>query len=149
MKNQLEHIVKMTIETQNQHIRQFSRVDITMKLKIIQQQKALFHKLKSVHSDVDNTVLTLASLVLAVNYELGKLDDVNLNVMKIRSKNIKKRVKREKLLGYWAIVRTLKLEQNMSLRQIAQYLKKYHRLDVAHSTIYELWKEIEGEHNEK
>ena len=124
-------------------------MDITTKLKILDLQKQLFHKLKSVHSDVDNTVLTLASLILAIDTVVKGLDDVNLNAIKLRGKNSKTKVKRQKLLGYWAIVRTLKLEQNMSFRDIATYFAKYHKLDVSYSTVYELWNELENNTNIK
>ena len=139
-----ETITKMNQESQNQKLRLFAKVDISTKLKILDLQKQLFHKLKSVHSDVNNTVLTLCSLILAVDTIEKKLDDVNLNAIKLRGKNIKTKVKREKVLGYWAIVRTLKLEQNMSFRDIATYFIKYHRLEVSYSTIYELWIELEN-----
>ena len=87
--------------------------------------------------------MTLCSLILAVDTIEKKLDDVNLNAIKLRGKNIKTKVKREKVLGYWAIVRSLKLEQNMSFRDISAYFAKYHKLNVSYSTVYELWKEIE------
>ena len=139
-----ETITKMNQESQNQRLRLFAKVDITTKLKILASQKQLFHRLKSVHSDIDNTVLTLCSLILAIDLIANELDDVNLNAIKLRGKNSKAKVKRQKVLGYWAIVRTLKLEQNMSFRDIATYFAKYHRLDVSYSTIFELWNEIEN-----
>ena len=138
-----ETITKMNQESQNQKLRLFAKVDISTKLKILDLQKQLFHKLKSVHSDVNNTVLTLCSLILAVDTIEKKLDDVNLNAIKLRGKNIKTKVKREKVLGYWAIVRSLKLEQNMSFRDISAYFAKYHKLDVSYSTIFELWNKLE------
>ena len=138
-----ESLTKLNQDSQNQKLRLFAKVDITTKLKILDLQKQLFHKLKSVHSDVDNTVLTLASLILAIDTVVKGLDDVNLNAIKLRGKNSKTKVKRQKVLGYWAIVRTLKLEQNMSFRDIATYFAKYHKLDVSYSTIYELWNELE------
>lgn len=140
----IEILTKMSIEAQNQQLRLFAKVDITTKLKILEHQKALFHKQKGAYSDVDNAVMTLASLILAIHFIVGKLDDVNLNAIKLRGKNNKVKVKRQKILGYWAIVRTLKLEQNFSFRKIAQYLKKYHKLEVSYSTIYELWNELEN-----
>lgn len=149
MDNFLESLTKMSIETQNQRLRLFAKVDIVTKLKILQYQKQLFHKLKATYGDVDNSILTLSSIVLAVDTIVKELDGVNLNAMKLRSKSIKKKIKREKLLGYWAVVRTLKLEQHMSYRQIAQYLKKYHRLDVAHSTVFEIWNELENINNKE
>ena len=139
-----ETIVKMNQQSQNQKLRLFAKVDITTKLKILDLQKQLFHKLKSVHSDVDNTVLTLSSLILAIDAIEKEFDDVNLKAIKLRAKNSKTKVKRQKVLGYWAIVRTLKLEQNMSFRDIATYFAKYHKLEVSYSTVYELWNELEN-----
>ena len=144
-----ERLTKLNQESQNQRLRLFAKVDITTKLKILQHQKSIFHQLKSVNSDVDNTVLTLASLILAVESEVSKLDDVNLNAIKLRGQNKKAKVKRQKVLGYWAIVRTLKLEQKMSFRQISEYFSKYHKLQVSYSTIYELWIELEKHTNNK
>jgi hypothetical protein len=139
-----ESITKLNLESQNQRLRLFAKVDITTKLKILTSQKQLFHKLKSAYGDKDNTILTLASLVLAVDLVAKELDDVNLNAIKLRGKNTKTKVKRQKVLGYWAIVRTLKLEQNMSFRDIATYFAKYHKLEVSYSTVYELWNELEN-----
>ena len=139
-----ESITKMNQESQNKRLRLFAKVDITTKLKILASQKQLFHKLKNTHSDVDNTVLTLCSLILAIDLIANELDDVNLNAIKLRGKNIKTKVKRQKLLGYWAIVQTLKIEQNMSFRDISAYFAKYHKLEVSYSTIYELWNELEN-----
>lgn len=139
-----ESITKLNLESQNQRLRLFAKVDITTKLKILTSQKQLFHKLKSAYGDKDNIILTLASLVLAVDLVAKELDDVNLNAIKLRGKNNKAKIKRQKVLGYWAIVRTLKLEQNMSFRDIATYFVKYHKLEVSYSTVYELWNELEN-----
>ena len=78
-----ESLTKLNQDSQNQKLRLFAKVDITTKLKILDLQKQLFHKLKSVHSDVDNTVLTLASLILAIDTVVKGLDDVNLNAIKL------------------------------------------------------------------
>ena len=141
--NNCESITKLNQESQNQRLRLFAKVDISSKLKILVSQKELFHKLKSSYGDIDNTVLTLCSLILAVDLIANELDNVNLNAIKLRAKNSKSKIKRQKVLGYWAIVRSLKLEQNMSFRDISAYFAKYHKLDVSYSTIYELWNELE------
>ena len=88
--------------------------------------------------------MTLSSLVLAIDSVVKELDDVSFNAIKLRGKNNKNKIKREKLLSYWGIVRTLKLEQNMSFRDIAIYFGKYHRLEISYSTIYRLWNELEN-----
>ena len=143
----IETITKFSLEMQNQNLRLFARVGLQTKLQILQLQKQLFHKLKNTHGDVDNTILTLSSLVLAIDAVAKELDNVNLNAIKLRGKNNKAKIKRQKVLGYWAIVRTLKLEQNMSFRDIAIYFAKYHKLEVAHTTIHGLWKELENHTN--
>ena len=145
----MEKITQRTYESQNQQLRLFARVALPMKLQILQLQKPLFHKLKGTYGDVDNSALTLASLILAIDSVAKELDDVNLNAIKMRGKNNKPKIKREKVLGYWAIVRTLKLEQSMSFRDISIYLKKYHKFEVSYSTIYELWNELENNTNNK
>lgn len=142
-----EKITKIDQEAQNQKLRLFAKVDLKTKIQILEQQKQLFHKLKSAHSDTENTILTLASLILAIDAVAKELDDVNLNAIKLRSKNNKSKIKRQKLMGYWVIVRTLKLQQNMSFRDIATYFKKYHKLQISYSTVYEIWNELEKKGN--
>ena len=139
-----ETITKMNQESQNQELRLFAKVDITTKLKILDQQKSIFHRLRGFYSDVDNAILTFSSLILAIDLVVKEIDNVNLNAMKLRLNNIKKQnLKRAKLLSYWSIVRTLRLEQNMSFRDISNYLFKYHRFQVSYSIVYQLWNEIE------
>jgi len=140
---QIEKLTKLSLESQNQKLRLFARVDIETKLKILIAQKQIFHKFKSQHPQVENEVLTLASLICAVNDEIQKLDDTMLKSLIFRAKNARKKAKRGKILDHWAIIKTLKIDQKMSFRDIAAYLKKYHKIDVAHSTIYGLWLELE------
>lgn len=150
MKNDetIEKLTKLNLESQNQRLRFLAKVDVCIKLEIMQDQKQLFHKMKSQNKEIENTVLTYISLLLAIDKFLDENDGVNLRAIKLRGSNHSKKVKREKLLGYWAIVRTLKLEQNMSYREISKYFAKYHKFEVSYSTIYELWNELENNINE-
>ena len=139
-----EIITKLNQESQNQKLRLFAKFDIQTKLKIIVNQKQLFHKLKQKYSDVDNNILTLSALILAIYSVVKELDDVNFNAIKLRGKKNTNKSKREKLLSYLAIVRTLKLEKNMSFRDITIYFGKYHRFEISYSTIYKVWNELEN-----
>ena len=139
-----EIITKMNSNSQNQRLRLFAKVDISTKLKILALQKQQFHQLKNAHSDIDNVILTLSSLILAIDAIEKEFDDVNLNAIKLRAINSKVKIKRQRILGYWAIVRTLRLDQKMSFRDISVYFHKYHKLKVSYSTIYELWNELEN-----
>lgn len=145
----MEKITKLNLESQNKILRLFVRIDLKTKLQILQLQKQMFHQLKSAYSDVDNSILTLSTLILAIDEVVKELEVVNFNAIKLRTKNRKSKIKRQKIIGYWAIVRTLKLEQNMSFRDIAAYFTKYHKIEVSYSTIYELWNELENNLNKK
>lgn len=139
----IENITKSNLDIQNQRLRLFAKVNITTKLKILQYQKQLFHQLKSVHNDVDNAVVTLSSLIIAIDRVVKELDIVNLNAMKLKVQPNKVKQKRQKLLDLWAIVRTLKNEQNMSFRLIAKYFQKYNKFEISHSMIQQMWEKIE------
>lgn len=139
-----EIITKMNQETQNQMIRTYTKLDISVKVDVFKEQKVIFHKLKNIHFITDNSILTYASFVLAIEVVIKNTNQVNLKAIKLRTKNAKKQnQKREKLLSYWSVVKTLKLEQNYSFREISDYLLKYHRFEVSYSLIYQTWNEIE------
>jgi len=142
-KNLCEKITKMSDEKQQQLLRNFSRFEIQNKLDIFDLQKSVFHRLKQNHIDITNNILTYCSLILAID-EIIKSDvKLDIKALTIKHKYQTKHRKRDKILERWSLVKTLKNEQKMSFRQIAIYIKKYHKLDVAHSTIFELWAEIE------
>jgi uncharacterized protein YoxC len=145
----VEKTTKMNQELQNQKLRLLAKVDLKIKLKIFQEQKPIFHKLKNLHSDIDNALLTLSSLLLAIDNVAKELDIVNIHAAKLRGKNNKSKMKRQKLLGYWAVVKTLKLKERMSFRDISAYFAKYHKLEVSYSTVYGLWIELETNKKEK
>lgn len=139
-----EIITKMNQETQNQMIRTFTKLDISVKVDVFKEQKVIFHKIKNIHFNVDNSILTYASFVLAIKLIVSKTNEVNLKAIKLRTKNTKKQnQKREKLLSYWSVIKTLKNEQNYSFREISDYLLKYHRFEVSYSLIYQIWNETE------
>jgi len=145
----LEKTTKMNQEQQNQKLRLLVKVDLNIKLKIFQEQKPIFHKLKNLYGDVDNALLTISSLFLAIDNVTKELDIVNFQATKLRGKNNKSKMKRQKLLGYWAVVKSLKIEERMSFRDISAYFTKYHKLEVSYSTIYGLWIELETNKKEK
>lgn len=139
-----EIITKMNQEFQNQKLRLFAKVDIATKLKILEHQNQLFHKLKNIYVDVDNKVLTLSSLILAIEFVIEKLDIININAIRFKARNNKLKVKKEKLLSYWSIVKELKEKENLSYREISNYFGKYHKFEVSYSTIYKLWNQLES-----
>ncbi len=144
MFNEIEKITKISNEKEQQLLRNFSRLELKDKLEILDTQKSIFHQFKQNHKDIANNILTYCSLILALDETIKSDKKLDIKALNIKHKNLRQNNKREKILERWAIVKTLKIEQNMSFRQIAIYLKKYHKLNVAHSTIYEMWNELES-----
>ena len=79
----IETITKLNQESQNQRLRLFAKVDISTKLKILEKQKELFHKLKGAYSDIDNSVLTLS---LSKNW--NKVDYNKKGITTLKEENI-------------------------------------------------------------
>lgn len=147
MKNddKLINLVKLNQNQQTKFLKVFAKIDNPKKFEILQSQKKLFHKLKNDYRDTENPVLTLASLILAIKREVESDDETSLNISKLRARKKRLEIKKEKLLGYWAIVRTLKFDEEMSFRGISKYLETYYRFEVSYSYIYQMWNELENE----
>lgn len=164
MKSQVDRLLKLSLEQHKSILRYFSRCPLEISIQILANKILIFHKLRQENGDVDKGVIEYCALILSIKshhddeLSLKNKSFAGMEIEEIRNisrkkanqfmRTIKKAdPKREKLLNYWAIVRTLKLEQNFSFRQIGLYLMKYHKLSVAHSTIYQLWQELEENKN--
>lgn len=161
-RNISECLLKMSYEQQSSLLRYFGRCNLSMRIEILKEKTSSYHKLRQENGDVEKSILEYCSLILTIKHQydeeqsLSKKTFAGMEIEEIQSISRKKAdqfirkikkpdPKREKLLGYWAVVRMLKLEQDFSFRQIALYLKKYHKFAVAHSTIYQMWQELEKE----
>lgn len=145
----IEIITKLSENQQNKLLKVFSKIDNGAKLKVLDSQKKTFHKLRVEYDEVDNSMLTLSSLLISINIYVSQTDEIKVNTSKLKARKVKLDVKRQKLLSYWAIVRTLKLEENMSFRNISKYFLKYHKFEVSYSLIYQMWDELEVNKNNK
>ena len=137
---EIEKITKMHAEQHNQLLRFFLRVDLQTRLKIFKTQKEIFFKLKNLHKDIDNTVLSYSSLIISI---LAERRNTNKNAKIFKAKKFRRSLKREKILEKWAIVKNLKNNEKLSFRQIATYLRKYHKFGVSYSLVYKIWSELE------
>jgi len=136
----VEKITKMYAEQHNQLLRFFLRVDLQTRLKIFKIQKEIFFKLKNLYEDVGNAVLTYSSFIISISIVEKKTDN-NTKIFKARK--FRRSSKREKILEKWAIIKSLKSDEKLSFRQIATYLKKYHRLNISYSLIHKIWSDLE------
>lgn len=146
---------KLSKKVQKKLINWFAMQNILIQIDIFEEQKNQFFKLKNKIQEQE--LVPLASFLLAVNYfyllessknSKNKQNDLSHSskVSKFLVKKAKKeryKEKREKLLNLWSVVENLKSEE-FSFRQISNYLRGHHRLDVSHTYIHNLWVELDN-----
>ena len=144
LQNTVTNLLKKTDKEQKQLLRHFTKMPPESKMKVMGIKREIFHPLRQNNQGIDLSILSYVSLILSIEkYQVGS-SDLDKNVIEIRSNSFPKHPKKNKLLNKWALVKELKEEKDLSFRQISEYLKKYHKLSIAHSTIYELWQELEN-----
>lgn len=159
--NLIERMVKISQDDQTKHVNYFSRCPLSMRVEIFDFHRDILHKLRNQHKDEANlsdisycafilaigTTRTKEKALVAKSYGDLSLDEIrnlsSIRAVKFAKKDINPTGKHEKLMGYWAIVRTLRLDHGYSYDRVSLYLKKKHRFSVAPSTIMKKWKEIE------
>lgn len=144
----LQVIIKQTLEQQNQLLRYYSKLPLESKVNIMEIKRKLFYKIHQNNSVTPIGVLLYAALILSIEKFKDEISEIDKNTLEIRSKEFRKQPKREKLISYWALVKSLKNDKDLSFRQISTYLEKYHKFRVAHSVIYELWQIFEIKNKE-
>lgn len=140
----ITRLLKSGQEEQKASLRKFIKLSIDEKIEVFEIQRDTFYKIKQVNKDVSIHVLSYVAHIKAINKYHSDVKNIDRFAAKIRERTFKKQPKKDKLLGCWALVKTLKNDKNLSFRQISKYLKKYHKFEVVHSTIYDLWKELEN-----
>ena len=158
---QVEKIVKINKEGQNALIRTFSRLPTNEKIEVMSDHRKLMYKLKQTHDEVGVEILSYSALIIAIQVyqndqnKLNRLNIGNLSLKEIRKitsqkarvflqKQFRKQTKRERLLGYWAVVSSLKNDEKYSFRKIETYLKKHHKFEVSYSLIAKVWDQLEN-----
>ena len=140
----VDRLLKINQEEQKIALRKFTKLSISEKVEIFDIQRDIFYKIKQVNQDLAINLLSYVSFIKAIHKYHNNVYKVDRFVAQIKGRSLKKQPKRDKLLGYWSLIKTLKAKENLSFREISKYLKKYHKFDVAHSLIYNLWTEFEN-----
>lgn len=161
----LERIMKLSHDDQKSHLIYLSRSPLEIRLSLFEKQREIFHSLSQKYkgvvgaSDIAYTALILAiGATRSLEKKLTKKSFGELSLDEIRELSASRAVsfkhsttkvsqKHEKLMGYWAIVRTLRIDHQYSYERISLYLKKKHRFSIAPSTIMKKWKEFESSKN--
>lgn len=147
MQKAVERLLKKTDEEQKQSLRKLIKMPLEGRVKVLEINRGIFYPLREMNKDLDVSLLSYISLIKSVEKYQENTNDLDRNVVELRSKSIRIHPKRDKVIGYWALIKELK-NKGLSYRKIAAYLKKYHKLEVVHSTIYDLWNELEVDKKE-
>jgi hypothetical protein len=157
----VEKITKVNQSDQARHINYFSRCPLGIRLEIFEQHRDFFprlrekYKLEACFSDISYCALILAiaymrakeKSLVTKNFKDFSLDEIrdlsSFVVNKFVENTTKRSEKREKLIGYWSLVRNLKIEHGLSFMKISQYLLKKRKFKVSVASIHKLWHELE------
>lgn len=130
---QNEEIVLLAFEKQKSHL---------FKINGIKEENRSLIYLSAMYLAIEE--LYLAEKLPLTKNKGGDLKDIQ-DITEIQAKAFKKNIeapKIEKLLNLKGKMVALRNEQNMSYRDISKFLKKYHRLDVSHSTVHAFFRNI-------
>lgn len=157
----LEKIMKLSHDDQKSHLTYLSRSPLETRLSLFKKQREIFHSLSQKYKGVVSASdMTYCALILAIGatrafekkltqksfaeLSLDEIRDLSASrAVTFKQRTTKGSQKHEKLMSYWAIVRTLRLDHGYSYERVSLYLKKKHRFSIAPSTIMKKWKEIE------
>ena len=155
LKTQLNIYTKLAPEQRAKILRWLSKQNEEVILLAFEKQKEQLFKLNHFKED-NRSILYLSAMYLAINdlYQISRAplsknrsgDLMNIqNVTNLQIKQFKKDYESQKidrLMNLKGKLITLKNDENMSYRDISKFLKKYHRLDVSHTTIHTFFKSI-------
>jgi hypothetical protein len=161
LKKKLDSLTKISVNDRQKSFRWLSRQNDIVGYDIFKLQKNYFHRLKSQNTDDDLILLSVASLFLAIkdailSSQMPKRKNKNSDfgflrqVAKNRAKQFRKarqKVKHEKLLTLQAVIIGLIENEKYSYREVVQYLLKYHKLGVSHTTIGLFYRKFKEDKN--
>jgi hypothetical protein len=127
-------------------LRAFARSSVELRVDVFKLQKNIFYELREKNKEQKLEIISYCSFILAIE-KIFETDENIKREFKLKQKI--KNSKKEKLLSCWAIILKLKNEQSYSFRDIAKYLKKYHKFEISHGSIFQAWQNIEGKNDEK
>lgn len=157
----VEMMTKVNLVDQTKHINYFSRCPLGIRLVIFEEHREIFPRLREKYkNEACFSDISYCALILAIAYARAKekslvtknfkdfsLDEIrdvsSFVVNKFVEKTTKRSEKREKLIGYWSLVRNLKIEHGLSFMKISQYLLKKRMFKVSVASIHKLWHELE------
>lgn len=159
--NLIECMVKISQDDQTRHLNYLAKCPLEIRLDLFEKQREIFYPLSQKYKDrMSASDISYGALILSIgvarafekkltqkSFETLSIDEIrdlsSMRAVAFKHKTTNVSHKHEKLMGYWAIVRTLRIDHDYSYARVSLYLKKKHRFSIAPSTIMKKWKEIE------
>ncbi len=140
---ELQLLTKKPAYEQKRLLKLFAKLNVSQQKKVLNKQRDTFHRLKSLNSKaIDKDTLTLAALIISIDEFINSLCDTKFKVLKLKNRKTHTKLKTQKLLSYWSIVKELVAEE-MSFRDMAEYFEKNHKFKISYSLIHKVWIEVE------
>lgn len=140
-KDLISSITQLDSKEQKRLSHLFARLNELLRVEIFENQRTIFHKIKSKYIDIENNTIGYCSFILAI-----KEFESNVNFDELQSIKFENQYRKidinEKLSTVVSVIIQLREKQNFTYRDIAKYLKKNHRINVAHSTIFRFYNQI-------
>ncbi len=157
----ITRIIKVNHVDQIKHINYFSRCPLGIRLGIFEEHREIFPRLRERYKDEASfSDISYCSLILAIGLTRAKekalltksfgemsLDEIRdvsaFQVNKFVEKTEKRANTRDKLTGYWPLIRDLKLNHGLSFEKISMFLLKKRKFKVSVASIHKRWHELE------
>lgn len=157
----ITRMTKVSQVDQTKHISYFGRCPLGIRLAIFEQHREVFPRLREKYKEEASfSDISYCALILAIAYTRAKekslltksfkdltLDEIRdvsaFQVNKFVEKTEKRAYKRDKLTGYWPLIRDLKINHSLSFEKISLFLLKKRKFKISASYIYECWHELE------
>lgn len=152
----IEKITKFSQSRRKVLVSFFNKLNIELQIDVFREQKNHFFMLKN--QQIEAELLGYCAFLLSIEsyYKLSILSKFKNNsqdlhaikklehieVKKYRKTKIKE--KREKILNYFSFINTLR-NDGYSFRSIADALRSKHRLDVSHTYVMSIYKELKSD----
>ena len=135
-------LLQMSEDQQKNLIRKFSKLPFNLKMEVFSNHGKNFYALKQKKVESENAVLSYIALIQAISTYVHSETEI-IKISKIRNGYKRSQSKSDKLIERWSLIKELRNNHKLSFRKIAAYLMKYHKIKIAHSTIFDMWKKLE------
>ncbi len=146
----------MSLSDRQKAVRWFAHQNDLIVQDVFKLKKNHFYRLKSEERISDLVLLDLIAFYLAIKEMIAQSKTTNRKnrsgsfgflrkIGETRAKQLRKprfNLKREKLLNLQGIIKDLLEEKNYSFREVANYLKTYHRFEISHTSVREFYQTI-------